>query len=216
MERVKQIAQKLPSRSSLKTNLFPGLFWIWVVGVSIWIETSPIQSVLSNVVEKKYSQITFTGMHFEQINSDGALVQLKAPSALFNSDTRQLTLTQPEIQWNDSAHDQIVSASSSLGRFSAQLSESALPSAFHYLILSGSAAVFSGTSRVDSETMLFDNDNRMFIFPVPFSFQQGKTKLQHSRMYFEPSKRQNVYPLDDLLKKNPNLKPILESLEPTS
>lgn len=202
--------RRIPIRNS-KLGIFAFFFWMWVVCVSLWIDTEPVQSVPEGSREQKFSQINFKDIQFEQTNSDGALVSLKSSDAKFDSETGKMTIAQPTLEWQNAANGKVVSASSQTGEFYAELTETALPSTFRYIILSGSAAVQGENSRVDSDRMIFDNEKRFFIFPGSFTFKKGKLSLQNKRMCFDPLKDKTPS-LDNLLKSDPELQTFIQTI----
>lgn len=207
------LLQRFP-KENCKLGLFSVFFWCWVICVSFWIENASLLSIPNDTPEQKYSQIDFQGINFHQTNSMGALVSLTASKAIFDSVTGKMDIDQPIVEWQNTASAKIISASSQKGVFYSELTESSLPSAFRYIILSGSAAVQGENSRVDSETMLFDNEKRFFIFPGPFQFKQGKKNILSKGMYYDPFKDKTKL-LSELLKVDPELLPLINSIGKT-
>ncbi|MGC9328414.1 MAG: hypothetical protein ACP5I1_12335 [Candidatus Hinthialibacter sp.] len=179
--------------------------------MSIWIEFIPPQKLISNNPTQKFSQIKFRNMEFRQSNAESHVVTLTAPNTLYDSEDKSMTIDRPSMQWMNPASGKIVSASSQEGVFHAETSESAMPAAFHYIILSGSAVVQGVNSRVDSDIMIFDNEKRLFLFPDPFTFHKGNLKLEYQEMYYDPI-QDKPSPLDDSMKNDPELQKILASI----
>lgn len=173
-------------KGNLNSLVFALSFWGWVFLVSVWIENAPVQSVLSYTPKEKYSQILFHQPGFTQTNEEGMQVTLSAIQARFDSESREMIVDRPTIQWQNPAQSKIVNATGERGLFYAEASESGLPAAFRYLIVSGSATVQGINSRVDSDTMIFDNEKRLFAFPGRFTFQKGNVKLDYQKMYYDP------------------------------
>lgn len=192
-------------------GFFSLIFWAWIALVTIWIESIPPQNLISNNPTQKYSQIKFRNMEFRQSNAEDLAVTLDAPNTLYDSENKEMLIDRPVMQWTNPASGKIVSASSQEGIFHAETAESALPAAFHYIILNGSAAVQGVNSRVDSNVMIFDNEKRLFLFPGPFTFHKGNLKLEYKEMYYDPI-QDKPSPFDDSMKNDPELQKILGSI----
>lgn len=194
-----------------KNRFFSVLFWIWVVIATFWIETASVQSIASISVEQKYSQLLFKNIVFRQTNSDNSQISLASPQAAFHSESGEMHVDHPSLSWVDTVSGRVMSATSEKGIFHAEMTESALPSTFRYLILSGSATVQGANSRVDSNVMLFDNEKRLFLFPGSFRFHQNKMSLSKEKMLYDPIK-DKASPLGDLVKNDPELNSLFQTI----
>lgn len=203
------LAARLPAalRDSqrVKNILWPVIFWSWVAGVSLWIDAIAVEEIPVLLSENKFGRIDFQDFSFDQTNPDHSGVLLTAPAAFYDSDKGTLAIDQPQIQWKDPARGMVFSATADTGEFKARTTESALPAAFQYLDLRGHAGAVFQTNRVDSGRMLFDNENRLFLFPEPFLFQGEKVNSRLKEMYYNPFSQRL-----DLISKVPKINPALK------
>ncbi len=189
---------------------FPIFFWAWVLCITFWIESASVHTVPTEVIQKSFSQIDFTDIHYMQDDQNDVQVTMNAPKAQYSSKNEEFILDNPSLKWHKASDSHIISASAFKGNFYAKKSASDLPSAFEYIILSGSATFSRDKIRIDSETMIFDNDKRFFVFPGPFTFIKDKDKpRQYSKMYYDPVENACVQ-IDDLYDDNPSIKQILK------
>ena len=186
----------------------PIFFWAWVLCITFWIESTTVHTVPTEVTQ--VSQIDFTGIHYMQGGQNDAQVIMNAPTASYSSENDEFIVDMPTLTWQKASDSQIISVSAIKGNFYAEQTASDLPSAFKSIILSGSATLSTDEVRIDSETMIFDNDTRFFIFPGSFTFYKDKsTSYPLNKMYFDPI-AEKCNPISQLLKDNPNIMEILK------
>ncbi|GEM_PF-2708768 len=193
-------------RQRVKSLLWPVAFWIWTAGVSLWIDTVPVEETPPLPFESKFGNIEFHGIVFNQNHADSAGIALDAPRALFDGEKGILYIDHPHIQWKDPGKGIVFSATAAAGEFKSHTGASALPSAFQYLDLRGQAQAAFQSNRVDSERMLFDNENRLFVFPDPFHFKGEKVSSRLKQMYYNPFTQKL-----DLISKVPKINPALKT-----
>lgn len=198
-----------------KPILFSILFWTWVICTTFWIETASVHTIQQDIPNQNYSRISFSNLHFVQDNSEGAQLTLTAPSAAFESDTQEMRIDNPTIQWSDSVSGNVCDASGSQGVFYSQQMDSPLPSVFRYLVLSGTATIQGRNSRVDSQAVIFDNERRLFVIPGTFDMQKGSVKFNYKQMYYDPIK-DKILPLGGLTDENSELKRLIQTIGTTN
>lgn len=155
--------------SGIKANLTTLLFWGWVVVVSVWIEETSVDDPKMSYTDSS-SEIHFAGMHYEQQDLKGTRLILTSPKANYLSETKQIVINHPKLQW--SSGDTVVKATGTIGLFDTNVDYSAMPSELMQLELKNGAFVEGMRFKVDSERIIFDNTRRRFLLPEPFSFQQ--------------------------------------------
>ncbi len=188
---------------------FPILFWVWVLCITFWIESTTVHTV-SESSQQSFSQIDFSNIHYMQGDQKETQVTMSAPKAEYSSENSEFIVDYPCLTWRKASDSSIISASAIKGNFYAEDSTSDLPSAFQFIILSGSAAFSRDKIRIDSETMIFDNDKRFFLFPGQFTFFKDKsTPMQSSKMYYDPVENACIQ-INDLYDDNLKIKEILQ------
>jgi len=161
-----------------KHTFWPILFWGWVVGVSLWLENIEVTDPTEQAQSGQFTNLNFKTMYFVQRYADGKLLNVKAPKAEFNSETRQLYIEYPKLTWNDVPNDRIFSATADVGLISANVGRSALPSEFNILNLKNNVIATTQQVAVQSQQMIFDNRNTFAIIKAPFSFNNSQTGMK--------------------------------------
>ncbi len=181
----------------LKAYVWPVLFWSWVVWVSLWIEHAPVREFVPPSSTQKFSDFQFTDMRFEQRDEDHSLLVVESPDARFHSSRKHFYLVDPVLTWQGKEDDPLFTAEGDVGIVSSHLSDTSLPSEFRILELSGDAHLTRGGRTIDSERMLFDNENRKFYFPDAFISRQRNGMMSKAKgMSYDP-RTNRLMPIPD-------------------
>ena len=174
-------------RALLRDVIWPVLFWLWVGGVSLWIEESAVREAESPPAAQKYSSIHFTRMRFEQLYGDNNQLVVESPEARFDSETKHLSLLQPRLWWKKGAAGVIFSATGTQGLVLTEVGDTALPSEFQLLELSEGAHAEGKNSSVDSNRLLLDNKTHLFYCPGAYvSRMEDRTLRSKEGMIYDP------------------------------
>jgi len=161
-----------------KSLLWPVIFWGWVAGVSFWIERIPVSNLSEETKKEQFSQFNFHGMRFEQLYLDGKQLLVSAPEAGFSGDEKILHLTRPSLKWSNPASDSVFSASADRGVLQVDVSDTSLPSEFNELTLIDNAHAVSRQATVDSQRMVFDNENTVVMVDGPSTYKSAQLQSQ--------------------------------------
>lgn len=141
----------------------------------------------------------------EQIDRAGNRVQVTSEYAYLDPKLNAFKLYEPRIIWQSASSDSIFSASGGMGTFAASGNSTELPSQFSEMELSDGAYATNGTMSVDSDRLIFDNENRIFYIPP------GEFGWQHDRVSMPRQPTDGMYfdPMQGNGRMNPNLDELL-------
>lgn len=178
----------------IRNLAWPLIFWSWVLLVTVWLETLSLRAMYQDSGDKNSSSIVFRRILFQQSQQNESRISMQSTQAIYDNQSGQFLIEQPFIQYYQQKPDSLLSelvfsATGNMGYFTAQQTDSAFPSDFRFLTLTDGTQIHAVNmnSRVDSESVLFDNNTRLFYFPDQFRFQREKMgKGQSEKMVFNP------------------------------
>jgi hypothetical protein len=172
------------------TNLlrrWPAVFWLWMIGVSIWIDNAPINNPEERVSPDQFSNFAFAGMRFEQRYEAGTVIQVTSEQAIFDAGKRMLTLDQPFFNYTDrKTPPQTIQANGNEGliEITDTGAETGLPTEFSELTLTGDAFAQGEKWSVASSKLIFNNKESRIYFPEKSVIrQQGSRSTLTGFMY---------------------------------
>ncbi|MBI1389283.1 MAG: hypothetical protein GC154_12630 [bacterium] len=175
-----------------KEFIWPVIFWSWALIASLGIEWSAVNDPSARPsTPDAYSDISFRGLTFEQLDETNRRVTLHSIDATFDNENKEFVLNEPELTWRDPARTQVFSATGGLGRFHVATDISNLPSEFQQIEFLLGAAAHSGDTTVDAERLVFDNTTLLFEIPGIYTMKkQGAFRSRagnpDSSIYFDP------------------------------
>lgn len=171
----------MPSTGALIRNrIWPSLFWLWVAGVSGWIHFASVREVEIPAATTKYSNIHFIQMQFEQIYSGNTLLSVESHDAQFDSETKQLRMSEPRLQWKKGEEGVLYTAQGKIGKVTTEITtDTALPADFRYLELGEGVHIEGKNSSVDSTRSMFDNKTQLFYFPESSTMHWEGMEMKH-------------------------------------
>ncbi len=176
-----------------KTPLWTVIFWGWVILASLWIDTAPAEQLKIADTKQKLMNIEFSGMRFEQKYADGMQLIVEAPFAKIDEESDILILDKPVLT-QTFGEDETYKAAGDSGIVNLKLDQSALPSSFEQLILTGNARAESGATSVSTSKMIFDCSSQLFYCPQRYEFDLNGAFINGENMMYDPhtKKMQNL------------------------